>query len=203
MKVLYTLLAAGAFCALAGTAQATLVVDTGAGPDALAGGLSLDGTDSLAARITIGAGQPALIDSVKLWLADPTAQGGTFTVALFDTTGFGGLPGTQLFAAQGVMDPASGNPGWYGVSGEAWNVAPGNYWVGFEVLPADTLANGVAPEPTPGTLPAYAFDSGDGNGFRLTRVDQFGLQVDAVPEPGTWALCGLGLAGLAFARRRA
>lgn len=199
MNQTIALLSAAALLALAPLAHATPVVDTGTPNGAAVGALAFDGSDWVAAQVTFA--NAATIDAVEGHLLGGTA-GETFDIALYEG---GATPGAALFTTTATF----GADGWNGASGLDWAVAPGSYWIEFEVNVDDTL--GSAPTTT-GAL----FDTGVAHpvqtattpdwGFSYDASAQsIGLQVSVVPEP-TGALQVLAgmllLTSLGFARRR-
>ncbi len=209
MTKLQSLAAALLLAASAGSASAFSLVDTGAVSTPI-GSLSLDGTDWLAGEITLT--QTVTLTSVKAWLGDQTG-GGSFTVSLYDNDPSNGpdLPGNVLAQANASMAPAAGVYGWYGASNLNWTEGPGKYWVAFEVIGAQTVANGAAPVLAPHPLSAYAYNDGgatpSASGYKpmAGATNAFAVQVDAIPEPETYALllAGLGVVALSTRRRQA
>jgi hypothetical protein len=192
-------LSATALLALAPLAQAAAVVDTGTPNGSPIGALVFDGSDWVAAQVAFA--NAATIDAVAGHLLGGTA-GETFDIALYEG---GATPGVPLFATTATF----GADGWNGASGLDWTVAPGSYWIEFEVNSNDTLGS------TPTTTGAL-FDTGVAHpvqtattpdwGFSYDASAQsIGLQVSVVPEP-TGALQVLAgmllLTSMAFARRR-
>ena len=174
-------LAAAAALTLAPSAQAALVVDTGTPNGSAVGSL--------------------VIDAIATHVLGGTA-GETFDVSLYDG---GATPGAQLFTATATY----GADGWNGASGLAWTVAPGSYWIEFEVNGNDTLGStptatgalldtGVAHPVQTATTPDWGFTYD-------ASAQSLGLQVSVVPEPAAalQLLAGmLLLSTLSFARRR-
>jgi hypothetical protein len=192
-------LSAAALLALAPLARAATVVDTGTPNGSAVGALVLDGSDWVAAQVTFA--DAATIDAIAGHLLGGSA-GETFDIALYAG---GATPGAPLFATTATF----GADGWNGASGLDWTVAPGSYWIEFEVNGNDTL--GTTPTAT-GAL----FDTGVAHpvqtattpdwGFSYDASAQsIGLQVSVVPEP-TGALQVLAgmllLTSMGFARRR-
>ena len=184
--------------ALAPLARAAIVVDTGTPNGSPVGSLVFDGSDWVAAQVDFE--NPATIDAIAAHLLGGSA-GETFDISLYDG---GAAPGAPLFSTTATY----GADGWNGATGLAWTVAPGRYWIEFEVNWNDTL--GTTPTAT-GAL----FDTGVAHpvrtattpdwGFSYADAPSIGLRVSAGPEP-TGALQGLAgmllLSTLSLARRR-
>ncbi|MBX3481428.1 PEPxxWA-CTERM sorting domain-containing protein [Phenylobacterium sp.] len=190
----------------AGTA---VIVDTG-DPTQLNAGYSLlnanaipgFGPQSIAARFVVDT--ELTITSIEGWVGRFGDGPSTYHITLYED-GPGPsywTPGAQLYTI-GLSDGGPGN-GYIGTSDISWRVGPGAYWVGFEVLPGDTLF-GFMPYFVPRPLQeaigppgAYFRAAGaPGSAFRISGV---------IPEPGAWALMivGFGAAGAVLrARRRA
>jgi hypothetical protein len=192
-------LSAAALLALAPLARAATVIDTGAPNGAAAGALAFDGSDWVAAQVSFA--DAATIDAVAGHLLGGTA-GETFDIALYEG---GAAPGAPLFTTTATF----GADGWNGASGLDWTVAPGSYWIEFEVNWNDTLGStptstgalfdtGVARPVQTATTPDWGFSYAG-------SAQSIGLQVSVVPEP-TGALQVLAgmllLTSMAFARRR-
>jgi hypothetical protein len=190
---------AAALLALALPAGAATVVDTGTPNGAAVGALVFDGSDWVAARVSFA--NAATIDAVAGHLLGGSA-GETYDIALYEG---GATPGAPLFATTATF----GADGWNGASGLDWTVAPGSYWIEFEVNGNDTL--GSTPTPT-GAL----FDTGVAHPVQTATTPDWGfsyeagapsigLRVSVVPEP-TGALQVLAgmllLTSLGVARRR-
>jgi hypothetical protein len=177
-------------------ADATLVVNTGTpnGADALA----LDASNWLAGQFSLA--NAMTVTAISGYL-DQRNQGDTFTVALYDDAA--NLPGTELFSGQAAYV----DTGWNGLSGLSWDLAAGTYWAALEVR-ADTFGgpldsfSGVATLAAPNPLAGTAYNDGGVRGYQVADLS-FGLQVDAVPEPETYALLlvGMGLTRIGAPRR--
>lgn len=131
--------------------------------------------------------------------------------------GPGAALGTFLWSIESLSPASTDDPLWISADGFAVDMAAGTYWLAIEIpigqptrlnRPFGRVDEGTAP-PNPlladgGTFggapwPEIAWYNAAGvYGYRI-----FGDRLDApVPEPGTLALLGLGLAGLGLSRRR-
>jgi hypothetical protein len=197
-KTLLSSLGAAAALAFAPCAQAALAVDTGT-PTSAVLPLVFDGSDWVAAQVSFA--NASTIDAIAGHILGGTT-GETFDISLYDG---GAKPGSQVFTTTATY----GVDGWNGASGLNWTVAPGSYWIEFEVNWNDTL--GTTPTAT-GAL----FDTGVAHpvqtattpdwGFTYDASAQsIGLQVSVVPEP-TGALQVLAgmllLSSMSLVRRR-
>jgi hypothetical protein len=188
--------------ALAASAQAAPVLDTGA-PDGLAvGALALDGVDWYAARFDLASASG--VDAVSAHVLGGAA-GETFHLSLYADDG-AGEPGLELDTASATF----GADGWNGVSGlSGWTLDAGSYWIGVEVADGDTLGSASATgalldqgAPAPADT---AYSSFGAAGYSAFGGLSFGLRVDAVsavPEAGPAALMLAGLALVAGVARR-
>ena len=181
--------------AVAADVNAALVVDTG-NPTGSGFPLALDGTDWLAGQVQLTSASQ--IDAVKGYITGANA-GDSFTISLYNDSS--NHVGSWISSAGATF----GADGWNGVTGQAWNVGPGKYWLALEVQGSDTMAFGTAPLGAPSPLALTAFNAG--SGYQNYPMS-FGLQVNAtptapVPEPETYAmmLAGLGLIGFTLRRR--
>ena len=189
-------------------------------------GFTANGTFNMADDFTIS-GTSWQVDSMSVFVYQtgataPNVTGGTFNI-LNDA---GGMPGT--LAAAGTFSSVAftniyrSTAG--GASGDTRRVqqvevnmggavlGPGTYWIevgatttaGTAFMPVLTLAGADQP---PGSKNAHQFNAGvwapivmGGTG---TQQDvPFYIHGVVVPEPGTFIAIGIGLAGLALARRR-
>lgn len=198
MKKMF-LCAAAVLLATSSPAMAAFVVDTGA-PPGTGVNLALNPDQDLAGFFTLGAA--TTITAVEGFIN--SFPGATGTVTIFSD---GATPSAAniLFTATFATIEAP-NPGeWQGVFGKSWNLAAGNYWVGFGTSGPSGMFSG-APSP----LSNFAFTSG-GNWFSNPfSSDNIGVRISgvptgggAVPEPASWAMmiAGFGLVGGAMRRR--
>ncbi len=143
--------------------------------------------------------------SGKRWNYDdvrwPQASG-TATAAIYgDYAGYGLIPdtGTQFFSQQFDIDAATG---WYGVSGVAWTLPAGEYWVAFEVRDGDTYG-GAMDYPAPNAVYSEALITNYGTYSNNDDLN-FGMRAygNAVaPEPVSMLLFGLGGAVMGISRK--
>jgi hypothetical protein len=198
----YVLLGIMSFATATSAAGAPIViVDTGSPvPGAPAWNLSPVGL--LGGEFVVGG--PVTITSVEGWMAvsifDEESAG---DVAFSIYSDGGDTPGTRLYSAVATVSDFPLDPDWYGPTGLDWVLDSGTYWVTFE--PSSLI--GLMPFTVPSPLGDYAYrTTGSWVGFDTLDIGVRILgdtDVASVPEPGSMALLGLGLAGLAAARRRA
>lgn len=167
----------------AARAESEYLVDTG--PGASMGGRTLSATQFLAGRFTIDAGYE--VESLEGWMIYPTVIGSLPVEAVLYLEDEDGLPDpTRPLHRQRFTVPASGLPfaaGWHGVGGLALPLAPGTYWLAFEVPTAD-FGSGAMPATPLEELEAYAIDAGAGYvAAGGSAADWIGIRV--LPEPGS------------------
>lgn len=189
-----------------GTAQAAYIVDTGPGSSPP---WSLDdGFVNQHLGVTFNVGTASTINSIEGWIGLSTTSpaNGNVLVELID----GGSPnGSVLYSATfGPTFVGSGLGAWQGAFGLNWLVAAGNYTLAFI---GENGLRGSMPGSAPNALATEWFRNDLTNDGVWTSTQGFdalnlGIRIDAtalaVPEPGTLALLGLSLIGLAAARRR-
>jgi hypothetical protein len=188
----------------AGVAHAATVVDTGEPNYAAGSQVSLDSSNWIAGQVTFN--QSLQINGVQVYLDDlfGFGVGSNFNIALYND--IGNKIGSQLFTDKATY----GSAGWNGLSGLNWAVDSGSYWVGIEIDESYGSML-VAPQFVPSPLANTAFSSNGGSSYAYGNASGtgsisnlgFGLQIQAVPEPETYAmlLVGLGLMGLRARRK--
>jgi len=189
-------------------ATPTYLLDTGPGPD------NVDISQTPSALMSVDqwlgfrfdTGNSVRIGGVEGWMSVIPGGEGYGRLALYEDSN--NSPGTLLYSAAyfgAVTDPTGlySNADWLGALDLDWKLKQGSYWITFEADPqSDGLVAGFllgSPNPVsnevyrPCCLGAAWVNDSLAMGVRVTK---------RVPEPGTLALFGLGLAGLAFLRRR-
>jgi hypothetical protein len=184
-------LALAAALALAGTAQAATLLDTGT-PDGSGFAGTVDSSNFLALQFK--ATDAWRVDGIAAYLSGGQ-PGEHFALSLYQDTS-SHLPG-DLIASTSVSFNADG---WNGAAALGWQLTSGNsYWLGVEGLAGSFIA------PVGGlTMPGLtAFADGSHQGaYQAYAGIQFGVQLTgAVPEPAALGLLLLGLLGVAAATR--
>ena len=146
--------------------------------------------------------------SVQLRMLDGTGESGDFFVRLYDATGPGSKPGALLATLAGEANPIGA--GDYTYTGAQALIPNSIYWIVGGVLSGDrnyTLAGqSGAYLPSVGTSIGISASINQGSTW-IGPVPAFlAMQVDAVPEPSSWAMMGVtlcGAAGFLIRQRRA
>ena len=194
-----SIFAATALLALTSSpAMAAFVVDTGT-PENGELNFILDPSQSLAGFFTLGAA--TTVTAVEGYIN--SAAGNGLTITLYSNGAVPAAANAQ-FTAFFLTAATQVQGAWQGFFGLNWELAAGNYWLGFASTGSDGMFTG-APNP----LSNYAYTS-EGNWFEQPTNQTLGIRVTgvagiggAVPEPASWAMmiAGFGLVGGMMRRR--
>ena len=197
MFKLRSLVLAGVIALGTGSSHAVLIVDTGPGPSG-PGGYSLRNIDGnyqhLAASFDVAS--DTVIDRIAGWIGSSDGIG-SVEIQLFA----GAAPGGTPLYTTSVAGLASAGA-WSGQSGLGWSIAAGSYSVafvagdGFNGWMSSGVPNPLPPQAYWFTVPLY------GGAYVPAGPLNIGLQVAAVPEPGTYGLMALGALAVGAAVRR-
>jgi hypothetical protein len=147
-------------------------IDTGPGPDIL-GGWALENlgpnyTFFYAAEFTLP--QKATNTSIEGWIA--AFGSGQLMTAIYSNAG--NIPGSKIYSAPfSISIDPNYSAGWYGAKGLNWSLAPGTYWVSFELDPLVPQTHGM-PNPSANPLGNEAW--WDGN--QWYNANDFGQNLD-------------------------
>lgn len=207
MRAISIAVCALSFCATATAALSQpYVVDTGAGT--ASSGLFLDGDPQIldwtqswhAGLFTLQ--QTTVITGIEAWMSVSTA--GAMTTAIYSAAD--GLPRATPALFSATYNLSSGSTNWYGVSGLSWTLAAGSYWLNEEPAHSSTFSGALwmgPPSPLTHYWESVRGDTWEYDPAGRQGLDQWALRITgtAVPEPSTWALMILGLAGVGAALR--
>lgn len=182
-------------------AQAALVADTGTPSNAVGAGWAFNSGHSYAGRFSVlGA---TTIDKVEGYFG---TDAGAVGISLFGdrADGEGGfIPGSALRTAS--LATGAGEATWRGLSGLNWTVGEGSYWIVFSAS-WDSASQASMPGTVANPLAGYALEQGgqwyDAAGLGLDQGLRVEASAPAVPEPGSMALFGVGLAVVGVVGRR-
>jgi len=185
-------------------ADPVTIVNTGPGPSGFPM-MGLGGLQWLAVEFDVS--RPDVITGVEGWML--ISRGGFLDLVLY--TDGGEIPGTEL-SRQTVRLESAAAASWRGVSsGLTWLVAPGTYWVGFEMPLRDVIQAGLPfPSERPLTNGAIVDTENEGWYHEADGAARIGLRIfgageeppTPTPEPGSMLLFASGLAALAARRHR-
>lgn len=186
----------GASLFLSANVYASLIVDTGTPIDDQASRWGFGSYQYFAGEFSIA--DDYSINAIEGYLGN--GRGGMGNIDISVHSDAGNIPGEQLFTAQLILESGA-TLGWYGVGSLNWLLSTGTYWVSF--IPDENINGdmwGVAPSPLDeyaAVLERCGFDWCDdgpnvfdslGIGLRVGAT-----QINAVSEPGSMAIFGLGL----------
>jgi len=196
--------------AVSGLARASIIFDTG--PVSNTVSPSFTNASNRAAQFSLAT--ETTVTAIERWTRVRTS--GNARLRIF--TDGGGIPVTQLF--QTTFSVAAGAEDWIGVGGLDWVLSAGTYWLVLSpglVIDGPTAAfsttfcapaeNGVTcninnPLALEGNL---SFDNGQNKPPTLAPASGrtgWRMAGTAVPEPGSFALLGLGLLVVGMTRRK-
>ena len=149
----------------------------------------------------------SVLDSITLDLS--TGSGSGFTLSLYADNG-SSLPGSLLETLTGNASPTAGGLVTYTSSGTALAANTTYWWVASVAAPTAGNFSTVTTGDSAGTSPeGWTFAStyqgnGSGSWNNIGSTAQFSVAatIDAVPEPSTLALAGMGGLGLLMMFRR-
>lgn len=203
------------FCAPRAAEAQTYTLDDGTAEDSI--GLQAAGASFICLNsFAVTPGNNTIISISIAWgtpaFADATLNGLTYTAVLWsDPNGDGNpLDAVVLATAPGVIAGSSTN---------TFNLSPitpttvltTNFFVGFVITQATATQFPAAFDQTAPTFANRSFvviGNNPNNLAGAATIESFGLvgnwmiRANAIPEPSTYALIGLGLVGMVFLRRR-
>lgn len=209
-------LAAVAVVLFCSTADAAVIVDTGAfycasGAGTQCGGSTLYHDQSLAAKFSLQG--VTNVTDIFGWLNVGPGSGNSLTIALYGDAGQVPDIGRELYSRAFSIMPTGTGDGysneWQGLSGINWLLNPGSYWIAFEVRPGQdywgSMPTGEFGAPNP--LSDEAFHYYANSGWIEADSLNLGLRVNGdlvapVPIPAAALLFGSALLPFGIVARR-